>query len=164
MSTDMHITIAGCGYIGKLLARQLLKEHIPVTGLVSSDSSVAECHDRNIPCEIFELDKPLADIGLSAQRVIYLVPPPPSGKEDKRITVFLRAIEKHPPEKFVLISTTGVYGDCRGEWVDESTPLNPVADRAFRRADAERQVQQFCQRLGIALVILRVPGDRKSVV
>ncbi len=51
-----------------------------------------------------------------------------------------------------------MYGDCKGAWIDETTPLNPTADRAFRRADAERQVQQFCQRLDIPLVILRVPG------
>jgi nucleoside-diphosphate-sugar epimerase len=57
-----------------------------------------------------------------------------------------------------LISTTGVYGDCKGAWIDESTPLNPTADRAFRRADAEQQVQQFCQQLNIPLVILRVAG------
>ena len=158
MLDDMHITVAGCGYIGKFLARQLLNKDISLTGFVSSNSSLAQCHDRNIPCEIIDLDKLHKDINLSGQRVIYLAPPPRTGKVDTRITNFLSAIEKQQPERFVLISTTGVYGDCRGEWVDESAPLNPVADRAFRRADAEQQVQHFCQRLGIPLVILRVPG------
>jgi len=158
MLDNKHITIAGCGYIGKLLARQLLNKNVPLTGFVSSDHSLAECRDRSIPCKIIDLDKPHQDINLSGQRVIYLVPPPPAGKTDTRIKNFLGAIKKQPPERFILISTTGVYGDCRGEWVDESTPLNPAADRAFRRADAEKQVQHFCQHLGIPLVILRVPG------
>ena len=48
--------------------------------------------------------------------------------------------------------------DCKGDWIDETRALNPTADRAFRRADAERQVQQFCQRRDIPLVILRVAG------
>jgi nucleoside-diphosphate-sugar epimerase len=158
MPDEIQITITGCGHIGKLLAQQLLKKKTPVTGYVSSNTSLAECKDRNIPCKLIDLDKPLPDIELTGQRVIYLAPPPRSGKTDTRITNYLKAIEKQPPEKFVLISTTGVYGDCVGAWVDESTPINPIADRAFRRADAERQVRQYCQRLNTPLVILRVPG------
>jgi len=158
MPDEIQITITGCGHIGKLLAQQLLKKIVRVRGDVSSDNSLAQCNNINIPCEIIDLDKPLDAIELTGQRVIYLAPPPRSGKTDTRMTNYLKSIEKQPPEKFVLISTTGVYGDCQGAWVDESTPLNPVAERAFRRADAERQVQQYCQRLDIPLVILRVPG------
>ena len=158
MINNTHIAIAGCGYIGKLLALQLLNKNIAVTGFVSSEHSLSECKNRNIACEIIDLDQPLDNLNFAGQRVIYLAPPPRTGKTDTRITNYLHAIENQPPEKFVLISTTGVYGDCNGAWVDESTPLRPNAERAFRRADAEQQVQQFCQRLGIALVILRVPG------
>ena len=162
MLNDIKITITGCGHIGKLLAQQLLKKQIPVIGVVSSEPSLAECKNRNIPCKIIDLDtysdKTLQDTDLTGHRVIYLAPPPRSGKTDTRMTNYLHAIENQPPEKLVLISTTGVYGDCNGAWIDESAPINPVADRAFRRADAERQVQQFCQRLNIPLVILRVPG------
>jgi len=158
MLKNNRIAITGCGYIGKLLAQQLLKKKIPVTGYVSSESSLAECNNRNIPCEIIDLDKPLTDIDLAEHRLIYLAPPPPCGKTDTRITHYLHAIETRKPEKFVLLSTTGVYGDCKGAWIDETTPLKPNADRAFRRADAEQQVQQFCQRLNIPLVILRVAG------
>lgn len=158
MLNDNPITITGCGHIGKLLAQELLKKNKPVTGLVSSEASLAQCNNSNIPCQIIDLDKPLTDINLSNHRVIYLAPPPPDGRTDTRITHYLRAIEKQPPEKFVLISTTGVYGDCKGEWIDETTPLNPTADRAYRRSDAEAQAQQFCQRHDIPLVILRVAG------
>ncbi|MDH5711599.1 MAG: NAD-dependent epimerase/dehydratase family protein [Gammaproteobacteria bacterium] len=158
MVNNNPITIIGCGYIGKLLARRLQKNNISVSGFVSSGTSMTECRQWNIACDIIDLDKPLADIDLTQKRVIYLVPPPRSGKTDTRITNFLNAIDKHTPEKFVLISTTGVYGDCKGEWIDETRPLNPVADRAYRRADAEQQVQQFCQQYDIPLVILRVAG------
>ena len=158
MLNNKRICIAGCGHIGKLLAQQLLQKKIPVSSFVSSDSSLAECKNRNIACEILDLDKPLHDIDLAGQQLIYLVPPPPTGKSDTRITNYLHAIEQQPPKKFVLISTTGVYGDCKGAWIDETTPLKPSAERAYRRADAEQQVQLFCQRLSIPLVILRVAG------
>lgn len=158
MSHKTLITITGCGHIGKLLAEQLLEKEIPVTAYVSSEASRAECENRNIVCNIIDLDASLDDIDLTGQHLIYLAPPPRSGKTDSRITNFLQAIAQQIPEKFVLISTTGVYGDCQGEWINESAPLKPNAERAFRRVDAEQQVQQFCQRLNIPLVILRVPG------
>lgn len=158
MTTNVSITIIGCGFVGKILARALLKKHVPVTGYVSSASSLADCESKHIPCEVIDLDKAQPGLYLSGQRVIYLAPPPRNGRTDTRMSNFLQAIEKQPPEKFVLISTTGVYGNCEGAWIDESRPMNPTADRAWRRASAEQQVQGFCQRHNIPLLILRVAG------
>ena len=158
MKRNFPVSIIGCGYIGKRLANQLQHKDIPVHGYVSSDNSRAECEKRDIPCDIIELDGALPEIELGGQNIIYLAPPPRSGQADTRMTNFLRAIDKHVPQRFVLISTTGVYGDCKGDWIDESTPLNPSADRAKRRADAERQVIAFCHDKKIPLVILRVAG------
>ena len=152
------VTIIGCGYIGKRLARQLDEQGITVQATVSSDASLAECRQLGISCEVLDLDQSPATLDVSDRRIIYLVPPPRSGRRDTRITNLLDAIADRPPSSFVLISTTGVYGDCAGEWIDETRPLNPTADRAYRRADAEAQTQRFCERHGIPLVILRVAG------
>ena len=158
MLTETPICIAGCGYIGKQLAEQLLRKQNPVSGIVHSTGSQAECLKKQFPCELIDLDGPLESIDLSGQRLIYLAPPPRSGRTDTRMRNFLNAINDNAPDRFVLISTTGVYGDCKGNWIDETTPLNPAADRAHRRADAEQAVQQYCQRKNIPLVILRVAG------
>jgi nucleoside-diphosphate-sugar epimerase len=74
------------------------------------------------------------------------------------MTAFLAAIAPRPPRRIVYISTTGVYGDCQGEWVDETRAPNPTADRARRRLDAEEQLRSFGARTGCEAVILRVPG------
>lgn len=158
MSNTTPIYIVGCGYIGKRLARKLLDKQIPVKGLVSSEASLSECGQVDIACEIIDLDHLQQAIDLTNHRLIYLAPPPRAGKKDTRIGNFLNATEACPPEKFVYISTTGVYGNCNGSWIDETMPLNPAADRAFRRVDAEQQVQQYCQRHAIPLIILRVAG------
>ena len=159
MLKNNQITIAGCGHIGKLLAQQLLKKKIPVSAYVSSETSLAECKNRNIACEIIDLDialdKALQNINLAGHRLIYLVPPPRSGKTDTRITTYLQAIEKHKPEKFVLISTTGVYGNCKGAWVDESTETHPTSQRGTRRSVAEEQWQSI---RGLPLHIFRLSG------
>jgi len=62
------------------------------------------------------------------------------------------------PQHFIYISTSGVYGDCSGALVDETSPLRPQTDRARRRADAERRLREWGARTGVRVSILRVPG------
>ena len=62
------------------------------------------------------------------------------------------------PARLVYISTTGVYGDCGGAWVDEDRSVQPQADRARRRWDAEQTLAQWRDTAGAALVTLRVAG------
>ena len=62
------------------------------------------------------------------------------------------------PRRLVYISTSGVYGDCGGAWVDESRPANPQTPRAVRRADAERRFLAWGELHDSAVVVLRAPG------
>lgn len=43
-----------------------------------------------------------------------------------------------PPEQLVYTSSTGVYGDHDGDWVDEETPLDPTTEKTAALVDAER--------------------------
>ncbi|MGB7650425.1 MAG: SDR family oxidoreductase [Gallionella sp.] len=62
------------------------------------------------------------------------------------------------PTQLIYISTSGVYGDCAGEWVSETTPINATNPRALRRVDAEQQVRAWARRNQVRASILRVPG------
>jgi nucleoside-diphosphate-sugar epimerase len=62
------------------------------------------------------------------------------------------------PQRLVYISTSGVYGDCGGERVDETRAVNPASSRAKMRVDAERQICVWAKRGGVNASILRVPG------
>jgi len=57
-----------------------------------------------------------------------------------------------------VISTTGVYGDCQGEWVDETSPTEPQTERGQRRLDLEAQWLSWGEMNNVCVVILRVPG------
>ena len=59
-----------------------------------------------------------------------------------------------PPVQLVYGSTSGVYGDCAGAWVDESRALAPQSARAQRRVSAECSLRGS----GLPLSILRIPG------
>ena len=87
---------------------------------------------------------------------VYLAPPPRQGREDSRAARWLAAAAH--PAAILYVSTTGVYGDQGGAWVDESTPTAPSHDRGWRRLDAERRFDAFARQRHIPLTVLRVTG------
>jgi nucleoside-diphosphate-sugar epimerase len=62
------------------------------------------------------------------------------------------------PRKVVLISTTAVYGDCHGQWINETTATHPQSDRGKRRLHGEMQLLNWSEHTGVPVVILRVGG------
>ena len=110
-----------------------------------------------------DLDRPesLASLAATAaELVLHCAPPPNAGFDDPRTRHLLDALGSAEmlPQRLVYLSTSGVYGDCGGAYVDESRPVNPQSDRARRRVDAERQLGVWARGHGIRLVALRVPG------
>jgi len=89
--------------------------------------------------------------------VIYPVPPAPEQTGDDRLRRFLDLLP-HDPAGVVYLSTTGVYGNCDGARVDETTDPNPQSESARRRLVAETLLQEWCETRDTAPVILRVPG------
>jgi nucleoside-diphosphate-sugar epimerase len=92
--------------------------------------------------------------------IFYFAPPPAHGAGDPRLSAFLSAIPRTAlPRKIVYISTSGVYGDCRGRWVTEESAVKPNTDRARRRLAAENLLRDW-ERVnnGLPAVILRVGG------
>jgi len=156
-----NIIIIGCGYMGHKVAQLLNNNNrYSVYGISrnpTQDTSLAK-HLR------YDLDNPNMGFPLNNElthaHILYLAPPPRKGQSDSRIHQFLKQIENNQyiPKKIVLISTTGVYGNCQGAWVTEQTPLNPKVDRALRRADAEQQLIHFAEKYQISHTILRVAG------
>jgi hypothetical protein len=69
-----------------------------------------------------------------------------------------RTAVSRAPLKLVYASTTGVYGDCGGAWIDETRPVQPANGRAKRRVSAERQLRSATARGGVVASIARIPG------
>ncbi len=78
---------------------------------------------------------------------------------DPRTRALLSALRRRtPPAALVYGSTSGVYGDCAGEWVAETRPLRAGTPRAQRRVAAERLVRFHGRSSGMRTSILRIPG------
>lgn len=108
-----------------------------------------------------DLDKPetLHELPTAAATIYFFAPPPPQGEHDTRMQNFLAAIADDAlPQRIVYISTSGVYGDCQGNWVTEQSPTKPETERAVRRLAAEQTLQQWADNHNVNTVILRVGG------
>jgi nucleoside-diphosphate-sugar epimerase len=154
------IVIVGCGYVGRRLAQCYLARAEPVLGVTRGAESAAELESEGLHARALDLAADdLASLPLEGSRLFHFAPPPARGVEDLHTRRLVSAFDHvGHPRRLVYISTTGVYGDCAGAWVDESWPPRPAADRARRRWDAEQTLRQWARRRGHELVILRVAG------
>lgn len=154
----MHIL--GCGYIGCALARRLIANQHPVIGVARSASSCAAITATGATaCQLDLEHHPLAALHCADQLVFHSAPPSSHDDQD-HLTARLVShfLSTGNPRRVVYLSTTGVYGDCHGDWVDETWPVRPQVARAKRRADAEQRLRDWSSASGGELVILRVAG------
>ncbi|MDB5797789.1 MAG: family oxidoreductase [Paucimonas sp.] len=152
-----RLLIVGCGDVGmRLLA--LLRGRFRIFAVTSQAARRDEIRAAGAIPIVADLDQPatLGRLARLANYVVHLAPPQANGDTDLR-TRHLAAIL---PEgvRLVYVSTTGVYGDCRGAWLDETRPVRPQNARARRRVDAETVLRQWARRSGSQLAILRAPG------
>ncbi len=153
--------IIGCGYVGERVARAARENGKPVIAVTRGSERAAALQRAGIAHHRGDLDQPLSlePLPLSEALVYYFAPPPASGDRDPRLAGFLDVADTVGlPAAAVLISTTGVYGDCAGQWVDESRQPAPQAARARRRWDAEQRLRVWADARGVRTVILRVAG------
>ena len=162
-----RVLIVGCGDVGLRTAGQLgapQSQRVRLLALTSSPDRVRLLRACGITPLQGNLDDPASIQRLAgiAHRVIHLAPPPTdragASERDPRSLVLVRALRlRTPPLALVYGSTTGVYGDCGGQRVDETRTVNPHTPRAQRRVDAEN-LMRFLGRSGVRVSVLRIPG------
>ena len=150
---ESRIWIVGCGDIGLRIAQRLQREGEEPTGVVRSPQSAERLRAAGIAAHCCDLDH---EAPPATGTVLWLAPPPREGRTDPRIARFVAA--RPSAARMIYLSTSGVYGDCDGAWIDEDAPMRPKTARAERRVDAERVLAAWAGDAGIDLRVLRVPG------
>jgi nucleoside-diphosphate-sugar epimerase len=163
----MRVAILGCGYVGIELGRQLRNAgHEPV-GVRRSDGGIDAIRDAGFPAVQADVTDagsletvPAADAivfaassggrGADAAREVYV--------EGLRTAIEAFGAREDPPERLVYTSSTGVYGDHGGAWVDEGTPLDPGTEKTRVLAEAERITLEEAPEHGIDGTVARFAG------
>jgi nucleoside-diphosphate-sugar epimerase len=157
------LLIVGCGDIARRALPSLARRYRVCALVRSPDPGIAASGVEQIEGDLDDPES-LEQLAGRAQRIAHLAPPAHAGTLDSRTRNLLAALSATTksgvmlPRRFVYFSTSGVYGDCAGERVDETRPPRPQTERAVRRLDAERALSDWGARNRIEIVILRVPG------
>lgn len=155
-----RVLIVGCGDIGLRVAVQL-QSRVRVLALTSTPARVGALRAAGMTPLMGNLDArvTLQRLAGIATRVLHLAPPPSQGWTDPRSQSLVQTLRRRtPPTSVVYGSTSGVYGDCRGEWVQETRTVHADTPRAHRRVDAETHVRFWGRASGLRTSILRIPG------
>jgi nucleoside-diphosphate-sugar epimerase len=137
MVTARHLFCFGLGYSARALGRRLAAHGWTVTGTCRGGARGAAQPQAGFPAMRFARDRPLAVAALDGVSHI-LVSIPPDRVGDPVLDLHLGEIARLPGLCWLgYLSTTGVYGDRGGGWVDEDVPPAPSGERGRQRLIAE---------------------------
>ena len=144
----------GHGFSARALAARLVPQGWRIVGTTRSPDKADAIADTGVEPVVW----PGADLGaLIAQFPNVLVSAGPDSAGDPVLNAVEDAVIRAAPDlRWVgYLSTTGVYGDHDGDWVDEDTPLTPSTKRGRARVAAEARWQAIPD---LPLHIFRLAG------
>jgi nucleoside-diphosphate-sugar epimerase len=154
--------IFGCGYLGRRVARRWLEGGEAVIAVTRSQPRAEELARMGLSPRVADVTdtRSLGDLA-AADTVLFAVGHDRStGKGIREVFVegLRNVLAALPREtgRFIYISSTGVYGQSDGEWVDESSPCRPTREGGRACLEAEALIQKHP--LGRRTVILRMGG------
>jgi nucleoside-diphosphate-sugar epimerase len=157
----IRVLLIGCGDVA-LRTADLLRPKVRLYGLTRRAEDAPKLRAHGIIPIIGDLDvlSSLSRVRAAPFAVLHFAPPPSEGRDDPRTQKLLAALTRARsiPQRFVYISTSGVYGDCAGARVTEARPRRAQTPRARRRVAAEDRLRDWAMRHGVTLAILRAPG------
>ena len=145
-----RVAILGCGYVGLELGRQLADSH-EVVGVRRSEGGLEAIENAGFDAVQADVtdDDSLSAVP-DADWVVFAASSGGRGAEAAR-EVYVEGLQtaidhfwtrEDAPERLVYTSSTGVYGDHDGAWVDEATPLDPQTEKTEVLAEAERVARE----------------------
>ncbi|WP_421789309.1 SDR family oxidoreductase [Hyphobacterium sp.] len=151
MTHTRSLLFLGYGYVAKATAARLSGQNIKLSGTTRSAAKASEMALSGISPLINATREELRGAVETATHILVSVPPDEDG--DPALPL-LRGLKTPALEWLGYLSTTGVYGDAGGGWVDEDTRPEPAEKRSKRRLQAEQGWQAFSK----ATRIVRLAG------
>ncbi|MBS0527024.1 MAG: SDR family oxidoreductase [Proteobacteria bacterium] len=144
-----RLFVFGLGFSGREIARQAKAAGWSVAGTVRGDDKAQQLAAEGIETHLFDGTGALpADAFGATTHVLCTIAPGSTGDPVLRLCASLLRGARW----LGYLSTTGVYGDRAGGWVDETTPTNPSQPRSAARLATERAWQ------AMGATLFRLPG------
>lgn len=153
-----HLLVFGPGYSATALIEHAIKNHWKVSATWRREEAIPEiealgAHPVAFSGEAVESDDALKNI------THVLVSIAPQGGEDAVLNAHTSWLAACPNLRWIgYLSSTNVYGDHGGEWVDETSETKPSLERGKRRLKAENDWMALGASIGVAVHIFRLGG------
>ena len=155
-----RLFVFGLGYTAQVFARRLRARGWQVAGTTRSPEAATALRAEGIEALLFDRDRPLTEPAAAlagATHLLASVPPDEAG--DPVLAAHGAEIADCTGLTWVgYLSTTGVYGDRAGGWVDEDSALEPTSARSEHRVAAEGAWLDLQRTRGLPLHIFRLAG------
>lgn len=158
--TTPRLFVFGLGYTAGRFADALRAEGWRIAGTCRSEEKRAALEAEGVEAFVFDRGRPLADATAALAGTTHLlISVPPDEKGDPVQAMHAKDLADMVTVDWTgYLSTTGVYGDTKGEWVGEAAWLRPTGERQRRRVEAEKGLQLLYKQYGLPLHIFRLPG------
>jgi nucleoside-diphosphate-sugar epimerase len=153
-----HLLCFGLGYTAQALAARLVADGWTVAGTGRNSEQATARTAQGYACHRFDRDHPLApEVLAAATHILVSIPPDEAGDP---------VLDRHRDDIAAMhslawvgyLSTTGVYGDRAGGWVDETSELRPSGARGRRRVAAETAWLDLWRDRGVPVHLFRLAG------
>jgi len=141
--------ILGCGYSGSFFAKTI--RQFGCTVLTSSRSERKNQNSFVFNSEINQI--PNDEVFNGVTHILSCIPPDKKGG-DPVLKILKTKLQSLSLEWVGYLSTTGVYGNTKGDWVSEVDQPNPFQKRSQKRLNCEKEWIQS----GLPVQIFRLPG------
>ncbi|MGB5093228.1 MAG: SDR family oxidoreductase [Parvibaculum sp.] len=159
MTARPRLFCFGYGFSAAALAARLRPQGFAIAGTCRTAEKAARLKEAGV--ESFIFDNQLVDAEAALHGTTHLLlGVPPGAAGDPVCAAHGADIARLAPSLNWIgyLSTTGVYGDRGGDWVDEESPLAPSTERGARSLAAEQGWQALAQAHGLPLHIFRLAG------
>ncbi|XP_022960813.1 uncharacterized protein LOC111461506 isoform X1 [Cucurbita moschata] len=163
LKVENRMFILGMGFVGRFFAQELKKLGWAVSGTCRNLGQKMELEERGFDVHIFDANNPepgaLKAMKYHTHLLVSIPPDVDVGDPLLQHEKLLRAsLQGGDLQWLCYLSSTSVYGDHGGDWVDEDNPTNPSSQTGKSRIKAEEQWLNFGNDLGLSAHVFRLGG------
>ena len=158
---DINIFCFGFGQVAKNFIKKLNIEryNINLSATSRSESSKKTFNGINYNSYLFNSEKFDQNLVVKLKEADHiLVSIPPENQEDLVIKNFSKFIESSKVKWITYLSATSIYGDHKGEWVNENSKTNPISNNGIARLKAENAWFSLEKNKKVPIQIFRLSG------